>query len=423
MADKERDSDPNQKRRASDQVRLESWKAIANYLNRSVRTVRRWESSEKMPVYRIRHKKGFSVYAYRSDLDAWRQGQRAAFPESPIEGRPKRSVARIAPYGGIITGALFAIGLIAWLVLPGSLVQNQSGSPEIAHARGSEAAGEHIEIALDRSQLEHNPDLLESVTNILVMPVASAWQDGTPHDVLQEIELIRSQLPEYPAAYRTELVAHLLDTLLSMGRVEEAADLLATVDDPQQRHEMKSSLLFAMGRVKELRTHLEYDSEFNNKITPLFMAIAGLFDEALEMEGNLNPSVSDSGRAKLIRALSLLRAGKENDAKALLQEALTKLDVSDQGFYFVAMDLLSGLLKSDEQLGEAINTLEVAGAQRKLALLNQSGLFWTMCQRQLANLYRDAGRTPDAVRVEDALRNQLSLADEKSQLAQSLEGV
>jgi len=52
--------------------RLDTWKEIACYLNRNVRTVQRWEASESMPVHRQFHTKSGSVHAFRSELDAWR---------------------------------------------------------------------------------------------------------------------------------------------------------------------------------------------------------------------------------------------------------------------------------------------------------------------------------------------------------------
>lgn len=51
--------------------RLDSWKEIAAYLNRDVTTAQRWEKREGMPVYRHRHLRIGSVYAFRSELDAW----------------------------------------------------------------------------------------------------------------------------------------------------------------------------------------------------------------------------------------------------------------------------------------------------------------------------------------------------------------
>ena len=53
------------------EVRLDSWKEIAAYLDRDVTTVQRWEKREGMPVYRHQHDRVGSVYAFRSELDAW----------------------------------------------------------------------------------------------------------------------------------------------------------------------------------------------------------------------------------------------------------------------------------------------------------------------------------------------------------------
>src|SRR5712672_1398726 len=55
--------------------RLESWKEIAAYLGRDVTTVRRWEKREALPVHRLHHSKLGSVYAYTTELDAWRNGR------------------------------------------------------------------------------------------------------------------------------------------------------------------------------------------------------------------------------------------------------------------------------------------------------------------------------------------------------------
>src|SRR5580704_3647422 len=54
-----------------DDGRLDSWKEIANYFRREVRTVQLWEKREGLPVHRHFHKQLGSVFAFRSELDAW----------------------------------------------------------------------------------------------------------------------------------------------------------------------------------------------------------------------------------------------------------------------------------------------------------------------------------------------------------------
>jgi len=72
--------------------RLDSWKEIAAYLNRSERTVRRWEAKEELPVHRLQHDKRGSVYAYTRELDAWRASRRVVddTPEEPAGPRLRR---------------------------------------------------------------------------------------------------------------------------------------------------------------------------------------------------------------------------------------------------------------------------------------------------------------------------------------------
>lgn len=55
--------------------RLDSWKEIASYLKRDVRTVQRWEKTENLPVRRHLHEKQGSVYGFKSEIDAWSQGR------------------------------------------------------------------------------------------------------------------------------------------------------------------------------------------------------------------------------------------------------------------------------------------------------------------------------------------------------------
>ena len=50
--------------------RLDSWKEIAEYLNRGVRTVQRWERTAGLPVRRVPSARG-AVFAFEAELDRW----------------------------------------------------------------------------------------------------------------------------------------------------------------------------------------------------------------------------------------------------------------------------------------------------------------------------------------------------------------
>jgi Tol biopolymer transport system component len=79
--------------------RLDSWKEIAAYLRRDLTTVQRWERREHMPVHRHLHDKLGTVYAFRSELDAWLERRGAtrlddtgpSAPADELSGEPKVS--------------------------------------------------------------------------------------------------------------------------------------------------------------------------------------------------------------------------------------------------------------------------------------------------------------------------------------------
>jgi hypothetical protein len=70
--------------------RLESWKAIARYLELDVATVQRWEKTQGLPVRRCSEGRRLHVYAYRSEIDCW---LRAPPTEPPTEPRGERPAA------------------------------------------------------------------------------------------------------------------------------------------------------------------------------------------------------------------------------------------------------------------------------------------------------------------------------------------
>lgn len=53
--------------------RLDSWKAIAEFLGRSLRTVQRWHDCNGLPVHHFGGHKG-SVFAYQEEIDLWLAG-------------------------------------------------------------------------------------------------------------------------------------------------------------------------------------------------------------------------------------------------------------------------------------------------------------------------------------------------------------
>ena len=84
------------------QETLESWKQIAAHLNRSERTVRRWEAFEGLPVHRREHQKQDTVFAYAPEIERWSQ-------------RRTRKLLRAAP-GTLESAALLSRTYSRWRV-------------------------------------------------------------------------------------------------------------------------------------------------------------------------------------------------------------------------------------------------------------------------------------------------------------------
>jgi hypothetical protein len=78
--------------------RLDSWKEIAVYLGREVRTAQRWEKREGLPVYRHVHAKASSVCAFKHEIDAWLHTRsRVASEPAPKEKYPECAAESLNP--------------------------------------------------------------------------------------------------------------------------------------------------------------------------------------------------------------------------------------------------------------------------------------------------------------------------------------
>jgi tetratricopeptide (TPR) repeat protein/TolB-like protein len=72
----------------SEAGRLDSWKEIASFFRREVRTVQLWERHERLPVHRHQHRKVGTVHAYQTELREWwkqRCASREAKAAQPVE--------------------------------------------------------------------------------------------------------------------------------------------------------------------------------------------------------------------------------------------------------------------------------------------------------------------------------------------------
>ena len=93
--------------------RLDSWKEIAGYLGRDVRTVMRWEGEKHLPVHRVPGGKRRAVFAYKDEIDVWLDENQ---DESSWQHEPPTNRARYTPI--LRSGLMFiAWGFVLLLVI------------------------------------------------------------------------------------------------------------------------------------------------------------------------------------------------------------------------------------------------------------------------------------------------------------------
>jgi len=94
---------------------LDSWKEIAAYLKRSIKTCRRWEQELGLPVHRLEDSPKARVFAYQDELDLWIR-EKLQDEEEPRK-RPfyihlKKITLLII--SSVIIIALVTIGIVIW---------------------------------------------------------------------------------------------------------------------------------------------------------------------------------------------------------------------------------------------------------------------------------------------------------------------
>jgi Tol biopolymer transport system component len=95
---------------------LESWKEIAAYLNRDVRTVQRWERRGGLPVHRREENLG-GVYAYPSELDVWRRDGHSR-AESQLH-ETGNSTRQYQPNRRLVRTALISLAIVVFAGIVG----------------------------------------------------------------------------------------------------------------------------------------------------------------------------------------------------------------------------------------------------------------------------------------------------------------
>jgi len=94
--------------------RLNSWKEIAQYIGRDVRTAHRWEQNNGLPVHRLMHDKNATVFALTTEIDDW-LAKRSSGPQVAEESKPEpRTVRHLWILGAVLSAGAAAVAVWQW---------------------------------------------------------------------------------------------------------------------------------------------------------------------------------------------------------------------------------------------------------------------------------------------------------------------
>lgn len=96
--------------------RLDSWKEIASFLHRDVRTVQRWEKTAGLPVHRHAATRLRTAFAYRSELETWWRTQRPALENVAHPDQRHADLRRLLGHAAVMAGVgllILTVGVVA----------------------------------------------------------------------------------------------------------------------------------------------------------------------------------------------------------------------------------------------------------------------------------------------------------------------
>ncbi len=351
--------------------RLDSWKEIAAYLKRGVRTAQRWQRAAGLPVRRFPSERG-GVFAFKSEIDAWwrTQPQRGEPTAPAVEaaGRTTESAAyaaaryrssRAAPPApmrvraflsqAVVLDPDFALGhadmaVYFFTLVAMGLVCPSEGMPA---ARASAQRALHLDPSVGEAQA--------------IMALVSALYDGDWQAAARRFDVALSM--PVSAAVRFH---HATWYLSPLGRHQEALSELHTAlsEDPlyllgRVQVAMESLSLGLEQGLGVLRSVLDIDPQFGPALGFLGreQAMRGLMDEARPLAERTYAALPQHPNAVGLMAGMERRGGHSARARALLEQLTT-----DRGWARPRAEAEAHLVNDD--LDAAMAAVTAAIAQR-----------------------------------------------------------
>lgn len=448
---------------------LTSWKEIASYLGRSVRTVRRWEKTEGLPIRRHLHQKASTVFANPEEVDAWLLERENRLQAEPApEPEPEVTTRAAFPWRRVAAAATWvALGVLVGWLGRGAIERSAESGPDkleavlqgalereivdgalsfcadkqldadclllrenVAQLRsadfGANYQAAHALAAysgdLDRAQgyADRARDLLtdqvvsanaEAAAWVLLFDARRHWAGGRAMAALDSAAELEKTVDSWPPRLRSLLARDLGTLALALGQTATAHSWFERIADFDYRHEMVGWQLFAAGQAKELKTHLSEELAYREPFTAVLLAMVGETSQAKALLERVGSERLSAEHGALAQGAIAFFEGRTEEAVRSFEETLGKMDDSGDPIFFVGSDLLAMARQSKGHLDEAIDALEMTARQRDRAMFMSAGLHWIKCQSRLASYYEMAGMESERRATDFALRQRLRFAD------------
>jgi tetratricopeptide (TPR) repeat protein len=349
-------------------VRLNSWKEIARYFERDVRTVRRWEATRGLPVHRMPGGGRSGVFAYVAELEVWlgsssgretalepavaargeesEEAEADAGPENEVgevQAAVEAEAVRPAPLPHATTEQKRRSGSGVWVVAAAVLVLAAGAAGYLAHRRRV-----RVDVAASAEKTSKPPANGEAQE--LYLRGLYLWNQRTEQSLTQSVDLFTQAIvrdPHFAAAY-----AALADSYLLLRQYGHMADNEAF---PRALAAAKQALALDD---RSFEAHRSYAFVLNYWIWD-FAAADAEFQRSIALKG-------DEAQTHSWYATTLYSAGK-------YQEAMREIDVArrlhpdsisiltNRGLLLAAVDRSAALayLREVEKAAPAFPTLHL----------------------------------------------------------------
>lgn len=298
---------------------------------------------------------------------------------------------------------------------PNDFMVNRHAGWNIA-VRGNNLAA--AQKPLERARALLTPELIKrfgrQATWVETFAASQAWVQGDVTASLDALRRLEQRVEAHPDSRSLQFL--IADGYQALGRLRDAERLVKGPTNIHLNHAFFRNDRETVGRWRDAPFTAPPFARLEDARAVMLARAGWLAAAKAALPGLEAQRASDrtdlaaSAALSIVRGEIALRQGKNTEAIALIGQGYRAERANGTLLYFLAAEALADAYGKEGDRERALGVLEDASRQ-KGRTVQGSGAFWLHAYWQLAKLYRTAGRTGDASRVEAELRKMLAHAD------------